>query len=89
MFEATPYPEVTVSEGGGRVTGEPTKTGRTIRVTPKNPREYREFEVVTGWDSDTHYGESLDYPTYTTFYEDIETGILVTDKDAFEKWITR
>lgn len=52
-------------------------------------REYRKFEAVTGWDYDVSYGEHVDYPTYTTLYEDVETGILVTDKDTFEKWITR
>lgn len=49
-------------------------------------RKYKEFEIVTGWDYSESYGESVDYPVYTTVYEDVETGLLVTNRLRFEKW---
>lgn len=91
--KAREYPQVTLTSVEGDVTGRATPRGRVIQVVPggdeKVERDYRDFEVVIGWESDTHYGESVEYPVYTTLYEDVKTGILLTDKDAFEKWITR
>lgn len=49
-------------------------------------REYKEFQIVTDFEYvDDEYG-TTSYPIYTTVYEDVETGLLVTNRLRFEKW---